>query len=283
MPPETLRQLLKRSPETHKYDYGHVLVAGGSPGMVGAPLLTAEAALRAGAGLVTIASQANVVDKLEKRVREVMTLRLPGDLPAAADALAEFVDKRKVAVVVIGPGLTADFTSLAPALLLKLHTPIVIDGGAIGAFRDKLDQLSAAGRRGQTLILTPHAGEYHKLTGSHPPTDRVKLRQTVSQFASGHKITLVFKGHHTLVAHPDGRVYENTTGNPGLATAGTGDVLTGVIAALLAQLPNDEPAAVEAAVYLHGLAGDLAAKAKTQPALIASDVINKLPAALKTL
>ncbi|HUY85041.1 MAG TPA: NAD(P)H-hydrate dehydratase [Candidatus Dormibacteraeota bacterium] len=276
MPPETLRQLLKRSPETHKYDYGHVLVVGGSPGMVGAPLLAAEAALRAGAGLVTIASHATAADKLEKRVREVMTLRLPADLSAAVDELAAFIKRRKVSVVVIGPGQTPDFAALSPALLSKIRIPVVIDGGALGAFQGKLENLKKAAH---PLILTPHAGEFQKLTGAKPPTGREQLRRVTAQFASEYQVTLVFKGHHTLVAHPDGQVYENTTGNPGVATAGTGDVLSGIIAALLAQVP-DTAQAVEAAVYLHGLAGDLAAKAKTEPGMIASDVIEQIPMAL---
>lgn len=281
LPVEILRKLRNRPPQTHKYDYGHVLIIGGAPGMVGAPLLAAEAALRSGAGLVTIASQADVVDKLEKRVREAMTLRLPPAVPAAADSIAEFADRRKVTTVVIGPGLSPAFTALAPALLSKINTlPVVIDGGAIGAFHDDLNKLAQAGRR-QPIILTPHAGEFRKLTGKTPPQERGPLKREVSEFAGGHSLTLVFKGHHSLVAHPDGTLYENSSGNPGLATAGTGDVLSGIIAGLIAQLPEDIPGAVEAAVYLHGLAGDLAARAKTQTSLIASDVIDYLPTAIK--
>lgn len=280
MPPETLRQLLKRLDDAHKYDFGHVLVVGGSPGMVGAPLLSAEAALRSGAGLVTIASHAEVIDKLEKRVREVMTLRLPRG-PSAVRQLADFIKNRKVSVAVIGPGMAPDFAPLSPALLLKIHIPMVIDGGALGAFQDWLDELRQAALRAQTLVLTPHAGEFQKLTGVKPPAG-AKLKQAVANFAEEYGVTLVFKGHHTLVGHPDGSVYKNTTGNPGLATAGTGDVLSGIIAALLSQLPNAGQA-VEAAVYLHGLAGDRAARAKTQPGMVASDVIEQIPAAFKAL
>ena len=280
-PKATLRQLLKRPVEAHKYDFGHVLVIGGSPGMVGAPLMAAEAALRAGAGLATVASHADVVDKLEKQVREVMTLRLPDDLAATTKQLVEFIDKRRVSVAVIGPGQSPDFASLAPALLSKIRIPTVIDGGALGAFDGQLDNLTKTAQ-GKILVLTPHAGEFHKLTGDRPPADREELKQVVSKFAAAHRVTLVFKGPNSLVAHPDGRVYENLSGNPGLATAGSGDVLSGVIAALLAQLPY-APAAVEAAVYLHGLAGDLAAQTKTQPAMIASDIIDQLPVALRSL
>lgn len=278
-PQATLRRLLKRRPDTHKYDYGHVLVAGGSPGMVGAPLLAAEAALRSGAGLVTVASRPEVIEKLEKRVREVMTLRLPAS--KTVDELLAFINERHVTVLVIGPGMAPDFAADSPALLSKINIPAVVDGGALGALAGRPGGLKQLVRR-TDLVLTPHAGEFHKLTGQWPPGEREKLRQAVADFARDNHLTLVFKGDHTLVAHPDGRVYENETGNPGLATAGTGDVLSGIIAALVAQLP-DLAAAVEAAVYLHGLAGDLAAQAKTQPALIASDVINQLASALSSL
>lgn len=246
--------------------------------MVGAPLLAAEAALRAGAGLATIASHANVIDKLEKRVREVMTLRLPDDPEKTVAELVEFIGKRKVSALVIGPGMAPDFAAVSPALLSKIHIPAVVDGGALGAFAGKLDGLKDTARR-TGLILTPHAGEFRTLTGEKPPAGRRGLKRTIAKFVHNQHVTLVFKGHRSLVAHPDGRIYENATGNPGLATAGSGDVLSGVIATAVAQLP-DMAAAVDAAVYWHGLAGDLAAKTKTQPALIASDIIEELPAAL---
>jgi hydroxyethylthiazole kinase-like uncharacterized protein yjeF len=282
MPPKVLRQLLERPLNANKYDFGHVLVVGGSPGMVGAPFLTAEAALRTGAGLVTVASHADVIDKLEKRVKEIMTLRLAGSLPVAADELETFVNERKVSVLVIGPGQAPDFAALAPVLLQKLTIPVVVDAGAIAALHNDLDLLKNAAVGNPNIILTPHAGEYYKLTGEKPPAEQAQLKQMAAQFARNFQVTLVFKGHQTLVAHPDGRVYENTTGNPGLATAGTGDVLSGTIAGILGQVADTGPA-VEAAVYLHGLAGDLAAATKTQPAMIASDVIDQIPAALRSI
>jgi len=274
----TWHKLLERPDGANKYDFGHVLVVGGSPGMVGAPFLAAEAALRTGAGLVTIASRADVIDKLEKRVKEIMTLSLSNDLPAAAEEIMSFIAARKVSVIVIGPGQSPDFSALAPMLLSKLNIPVIVDAGAIAAFHGHLDLLKEAAGQNQNIILTPHAGEYQKLTGNKPPTDHQKLRQEVSRFSKDHGVTLVLKGHPTLVAHPDGQLYENPTGNPGLATAGTGDVLSGVIAGILAQHITN----IEAAVYLHGLAGDLAARAKTQPGTIASDVIDQIPAALRS-
>ncbi len=250
--------------------------------MLGAPLLAGEAALRTGAGVVTIASHAEVIDKLEMRVREVMTLQLPVKNSEAVKVLTTFIRDRCVSVLVLGPGQNADFAKLNEPLLSNLDIPAVIDAGALNAFIGRLATLEKLADSNNQLILTPHAGEYQRLAGATLPTNRTQLRRTVSDFTRTQHLTLVLKGSQTLVCHPDGRLYENTTGNPGLATAGTGDVLSGVIAGLLAQgLPPNQ--AAEAGVYLHGLAGDLAAEIKTQPGLIASDVIHYLPTAFKSL
>jgi ADP-dependent NAD(P)H-hydrate dehydratase / NAD(P)H-hydrate epimerase len=261
---DKLRGVLERRPDSHKYDYGHVLVVGGSPGMVGAPLLVAMAALRIGAGLVTIASSADIIDKLENGVLEVMTLRLPKDGQAAAERLGKFIDERKVNVVAAGSGLADD--NVVRLVLPRLRVPAVLDAGA----------LSAHDTHQADVVLTPHAGELSRLISEDLPQDRKKLLQDK---AREWKVTLLLKGDHTIVAGGEGQFYVNDTGNPGLATAGTGDVLSGVIAGLLAQGLGSFEAA-KYGVYLHGLAGDLAAADKTQPGLIASDVIEYLPAAL---
>ncbi len=270
--------LLKRPADSHKYQYGHVLVVGGSPGMVGAPLLSAEAALRTGAGLVTIASAGDVTDKLERRVEEVMTLRLPGGVDEAAATIQDFIVRRKVSVLVFGPGLTPD--AVAADLLGKLlqisGLPTVIDGGGLGALSGRLGLLDDAG----DVILTPHTGEFRTLTGRELPSERADLKPLAIGFAQEHRAILVLKGEPTYVAHPDGACYENTTGNPGLATAGTGDVLSGIIAGMIAQHIKPSEAA-EAGVYLHGLAGDIAAAAKTQPGMTATDVIEAIPEAFR--
>lgn len=268
-----LAKLLRRHTGAHKYDFGHVLVVGGSAGMVGAPLLAGEAALRTGAGLVTIASHSEVVDKLEKRVREIMTLRIPAKAPGAIKMLNQFIRDRKVSVLIVGPGQDADFAKLNEALLRKLDIPVVIDAGAFTTFYKNLELLRYLAKLNANVILTPHSGEYQRLSAENVGT---------AEFAKNHHVTLVLKGHHSLVAHPDGTVFENTTGNPGLATAGTGDVLSGIIAGLLAQGLSTAEAA-ESGVYLHGLAGDLATETKTQPGMIASDIINHIPSALKSL
>ncbi len=265
-----LAGLLRRRADAHKYNFGHVLVVGGSPGMVGAPLLAGEAALRTGAGLVTIASHPEVIDKLEKRVREIMTLRIPPKASEAIKILNQFIRDRKVSVLIVGPGQDADFAKLNEALLRKVDIPVVIDAGAFTTFYKNLKLLKDLTKLNPNLILTPHSGEYQRLSAKEVGT---------AEFAKNHHVTLVLKGHQTLVTHPNGTLYQNTTGNPGLATAGTGDVLSGIIAGLLAQGLSTANAA-ECGVYLHGIAGDLTADTKTQPGMIASDVIEHIPASL---
>lgn len=247
--------------------------------MVGAPLLAAAAALRTGAGLVTVAAGAGVIDKLEKRVVEVMTKRLPDDNSEAFEALSDFIKARRVAVVAIGPGLDKARAGLAKELLGTLRLPIVLDASGLAAFNGNQAGLRNASRHNPSIILTPHHGEFERLTGSKLPADKAKIQKVVIDTAQATGTTIILKGHRSLVATPDGEIYVNSSGNPGLATAGTGDVLTGMVAGLLAQSFN----AFEAArygVYLHGSAGDIAARAKTEPGLIASDVIEAIPAAL---
>ncbi|HEX6258587.1 MAG TPA: NAD(P)H-hydrate dehydratase [Candidatus Saccharimonadales bacterium] len=276
-----LQKLLHRSKTANKYDFGHVLIVGGSPGMVGAPLLSGRAALRVGAGLVTIAADPQTTSRLDRRVEELMTHSLPNfNKPEiVAEAVQDFVDAHKVRVVIIGPGLATSVFECVLSIAERLKLPMILDGGGLAAFVGKGSQLSRITQSNLQVILTPHTGEFAKLIGSTMPEHR-KLAAVATEFAKSHKVTLVLKGYHTIVAHPDGSSYENRTGNPGLATAGTGDVLAGVIAGFLAQ-GVDVARAAEIGVYLHGLAGDLAAQAKTQPGVIASDVIELLPAALK--
>jgi NAD(P)H-hydrate epimerase len=275
-----LTRVLHRAPDSHKYNFGHVLIIGGSPGMVGAPLLSGKAALRSGAGLVTIASEQTVIDKLEGRVEELMTLALPKASGEADAVLQKFIIERKVTVLVLGPGLkpTLQIGNFIEKLIEQLSIPMVIDGGALSVLGSRLDELQKASS--STIILTPHLGEFKRLVDIDIPDKRSGLKPIAARFAEGYNVHLVLKGHPTYVAHPNGSVYENKTGNPGLATAGTGDVLTGLIAAFIAQGVYAQQA-IEMAVHFHGLAGDIAAKEKTEPGMIASDVIESIPAALK--
>lgn len=277
---EPLKRLFIRQPSTNKYDYGHVLVVGGTLGMVGAPFLSARAALRVGAGLATIASSANVIDKLERKVEEVMTLRLPADNQKAAQTLHTFIDERHVKAVAIGPGLDSARTALVKRLLETLAVPVVLDAGGLRAYDNDLAALRAASRHNPKIVLSPHQGEFRRLIGRELPAGKPAVKRLLIGTARATGTSIILKGAHSLVADAKGQCYVNSSGNAGLATAGTGDVLTGMIAGLLAQAFSPFEAAV-CAVYLHGLAGDLAAADNTEPGLIASDVSSYLPAALK--
>jgi hydroxyethylthiazole kinase-like uncharacterized protein yjeF len=277
---QPLRRLFARPPAANKYDYGHVLVVGGAPGMVGAPFLSARAALRIGAGLATIASSANVIDKLERQVEEIMTLRLPAGNRQAVQALQAFIGKRKVKALAIGPGLAASRTGLVKHLLATLAVPVVLDAGGLRAYDNDLADLRAAGRHNLRIVLLPHTGEFRRLIGRELPGSRTALKQLLADTAKATGTTIILKGDRSLVVGDKGRLYVNSSGNAGLATAGTGDVLTGMVAGLLAQA-FDPYEAASCAVYLHGLAGDLAAADTTEPGLIASDLIDYLPAALQ--
>lgn len=272
------KKILNRPSNSHKYDYGHVLIFSGSPGMVGAPPLVGKAALRIGAGLVTIASAPDVVDKLEKRVEEIMTLRVK-----ETSDLVEFIKDRKVNSLVIGPGLKPEAERLVLEILAITDLPSVIDGGAL-TILSKNNNLSSLQRKLNLLsknwALTPHSGEFQRFFQYRLPKDQTSLRPIAKKFAREHQLNLVLKGHPTLVAGPNVEVYINKTGGPGLATAGSGDVLSGMIAGLLAQ-GIELAEAAKAGVYLHGLAGDLATKTKTEAGLIASDIVEAIPAALR--
>lgn len=283
MDPALVQRLTHRPVNANKYDLGHVLIFGGSPGMVGAPLLTGMAALRIGAGLVTIASDKETAHALDRRVKEIMTLDLPSysQTKEASEKLTRFAAKHKVSAVVIGPGLKSEAAELARLLVAQIQLPLVLDAGGLVAFQSHLPQLQKAAQQNKSVIITPHGGEYAKLSGVAPKSAD-QLREHAAQFAKDHHVTLVLKDHATLVVHPEGKEWHNNSGNPGMATAGTGDVLSGVIAGLLAQ--HIEPAkAAEFGVYIHGLAGDVAAEAKTEAGLVASDIIEFLPEALKRL
>ncbi len=276
-----LSKLINRKDDTNKYSYGHVLIIGGSPGTVGAPLLSAMASLRIGAGLVTIASSINVIDKLEKRVLEAMTLRIPENENEAFDSLNKFIKERKISVVLIGPGLVNFNANLIKKLIANISIPTILDAGALTCFKDDLVKLKQASIRNKQFIFTPHDGEFKKLTGIELPSDIHSRKEVAALYSKEFEVVLVSKANKTLVAGPDGSIYENYTGNPGLATAGTGDVLAGIIAGLLAQGFTTFEAS-QLGVYLHGLAGDIAAQEKTQPGIIASDVIEYLPNALSS-
>jgi len=274
-------RLLKRYPDTHKGDYGHILVLGGSVGLTGAVCLSAQGALRMGAGLVTVGVPKSLNNIFEAKLTEVMSLPLEEDKGGLAleafDKIIEILNKIDVIVLGPGAGLGLSTRELVVKIIKETDKPIIVDADAITALASNIDILSK--RKADKLILTPHPGEFSRLVKLDKEEIGKKRKELVKKFALRYNLTLVLKGRRTLVG--DGKkLYENKTGNPGMATAGMGDVLSGIIAGMVSGGLNCFDAA-KFGVYLHGLAGDLAANDKTQNCLIASDVIEYLPQAIK--
>jgi NAD(P)H-hydrate epimerase len=268
--PGAFRHLLAPRPRSgYKGTFGHVLVVAGSPGKTGAAAMAGLSALRAGAGLVTVASAAAI-----PAAPELMT----ESLDAGLDALAE-----GKTVVAIGPGLGRhpETDALVSRAVQQLKQPLVLDADALGVLANPWPLAPGPRPPTRPLILTPHPGEMSRLTGqsiAEIEQDRVAAARS---FAIGHAVTLVLKGQRTVIAFPDGRVSINPTGTPAMGTGGSGDILTGLIAGLLAQFPNEPDAAVAAAVYLHGLAGEIGARALGEKCLIATDILEYLPDAME--
>ena len=279
-------RLLHRKLNSNKSDFGHVLVLAGSARFSGAAVLCAEAAMRAGAGLVTIGIPKSINTGIIKiKPKEIMTLPLAETIGGALSLksyrkIKEFVDN--IDVLAIGPGLSLDASTqaLVRKIIIATDKPIVIDADGLGALAGHLKSLCAIVHKPYAVIMTPHPGEMAKLLKTTVKNIQDNREAIAKKFAGEHKITLVLKGHKTIVAGPIGKLYINKTGNPGMSTAGSGDVLTGIIAAFLAQGLSSFEAA-KYGVYLHGLAGDLAAKEKTELSLISSDIIDKIPKAVK--
>jgi NAD(P)H-hydrate epimerase len=282
-----------RDVNSNKGMYGHVLVVGGSYGKAGAPAMASLAALRAGAGLVTAAVPGEIVSDIGRVAPELMVVALrefgaveKADAGFGTASVANMEKERLerilkgIKVVAVGPGLGQEGTTpeFVRGLVADCKLPMVVDADALNAFAGRADLLDGTGR---TMVLTPHPGEMARLAGmtvKEVEADRVGLAR---RFATEHKLTLVLKGWRTLVAHPDGRVAVNTSGNPAMAKGGSGDILTGMVAAMLAQFPDDVARAVEAAVYLHGLAGDFAARAMDEHTVLATDTVTHLADAFR--
>ncbi|MBI1791071.1 MAG: NAD(P)H-hydrate dehydratase [Acidobacteria bacterium] len=260
--PRHFRHLLApRSRGAHKGDFGHVLIAGGAAGKTGAAAMAGMAALRAGAGLVTVACAESNFTALAP---ELMTEPFPG-VPQGKDAVA------------IGPGLgtTPEAVALVRRAFAEWDQPMVVDADGLNALAGQDFRAGNALR-----VLTPHPGEMARLTG-RSGGDILQDRLGVARaFAHDRGVCLVLKGQRSLIAFPDGRVWINPTGTPAMATAGSGDILTGLIAGLLAQFPGEPDAVVAAAVYLHGLAGEIGARSRGEKCLVATDLLEFLPAAI---
>ena len=271
-----------RSPHGHKGDYGHALIVAGSVGKSGAAALASWAALRAGAGLVTAATPESVLATVAACTPEVMTEPLAATrvgsiaLRNLEGGYFDVLRKGKRAIG-IGPGLTtqAETSELVRAIVRERDLPIVLDADGLNAFAGRAMELRNA--RGN-LAITPHPGEMARLAGCG--TDNVQARriEVARKAAADWNCHVVLKGHQTVVAAPDGRIGVNSTGNPGMATGGTGDVLTGILAGLTAQYGAELwPSVLSLGVFLHGLSGDLAAKEVGEAPLMASDLIRFLP------
>ena len=284
--PKEIASLIGPRPrDSNKGMYGHVLVAGGALGKTGAAAMAGFSALRTGAGLVTAASPQSTLGVITSYHPELMTEPLSEtEIGSISKVALEEFDRiaDKKSVLAIGPGIsrhpsTAEFVR---TVVTKSQTPMVLDADGLNAFEGRTQGLSGHGR---TLVLTPHPGEMARLTGLSTAAiqrDRINVARS---FARDHKLTLVLKGDRTVISNADGEVWVNTTGNPGMATGGTGDILTGIIAGMLAQNPNRDFVAVLAAVYLHGLAGDVAEEAMSEHSLVATDLIRALPEAFRRL
>lgn len=270
---ESVRALVpERRADAHKGDFGHVLVIAGSRGKTGAAHLAAVGALRAGAGLVTVATPACCQQVVATLGVEYMTEGLPdtagGTLgPGALEALSRLSRD----VMAVGPGLGSgeDVRAFVRDLVEQATVPLVLDADAINAFAGEPGLLTA--RDGQEIVITPHPGEMARLLGISTADVQSHRLESASNLAATHGVYVVLKGHRTIIATPEGKVFINPTGNPGMATGGTGDVLTGIIAGWLAQVKDAEVACL-IGVYLHGAAGDLAADDEGQVSLTAGDL-----------
>jgi NAD(P)H-hydrate epimerase len=280
-----------RDVNSNKGMYGHVLVVGGSYGTAGAPAMASLAALRTGAGLVTAAVPRSIASDVGRIAAELMLAPLEqgtgnreqGTGAVSLEALSglqDVIKEKKISVLALGPGLSTrgEASAFALELVAKTKLPMVVDADALNAFAGHTELLNGEGR---VLVLTPHPGEMARLAGmtiKEVEADRIGLAR---RFATEHKLTLVLKGWRTLIAHPDGRIAVNTSGNPAMAKGGSGDILTGIVAAMLAQFPDDVVRAVEAAVYLHGLAADFAAPAMDEHTVLATDTVAHLSDAFR--
>ena len=279
-----------RPAESNKGNYGHVLVIGGSFGKAGAAAMAGMATLRAGVGLSTIATPASVLPTVAGFHPEVMTEPLAetdaGTIAVAALERVEALAKGK-SVLAIGPGISRvpDTSTFVRSLVQRSHIPIVLDADGLNAFEGRAEELNGKAR---TLVITPHPGEMARLAGCSIPDVQKDRLGVARKFAREHELIVVLKGHRTLVVQPDGKAWVNTTGNPGMSTGGTGDILTGMVAGLMAQMttqmkiaqhPNDVLSAVTAAVHLHGLAGDVMRKEVGEHSMVATDLLKGLPAA----
>ncbi len=267
---------LKRNPDSHKYDYGHVLVIAGSESMPGAGVLCCNGAMRAGAGLVTYAAEEDFLYNACSMSRpETMFF-----IYRSSSDIVEFIEKRKVSAAVIGPGLACEKTArkFIEKIIYSVEIPVVLDASAISVFNGKCARLKKSKAK---LILTPHAGEFSKLTGQDSDYVKKDKAFAADRFAEDNLLVCVLKGNNTAVCDGE-NIYVNYTGTPAMAKAGSGDVLGGMIAAF-ASVDSDLFEAAKFAVYIHGLAGEAAEREKGSAGVIASDIVENIPFVMRRL
>ena len=274
----------RRSADSHKGDYGHVLVIAGSKGKGGAAGLTSLAALRMGCGLVTLALPESCQKAFELHPLEVMTVSAPEtDVGTFALSAKNILlnHSRGMSAVAIGPGLSTEpeTVQLLRELLPIIDCPLIIDADAVNGLAQSLDTISQLKAE---AILTPHPKEMSRLIGIETPKILENRVEFASKFARDHSVIIVLKGAATIISQPNGLTTINPTGNPGMATAGSGDILTGIIASLVAQGFSTPKAAI-AGAYLHGLSGDIFAQKESQASLIAGDLLRTLPETMKRI
>ncbi len=272
-----------RPAASNKGNFGHVLVVGGSLGKAGAAAMAGMAILRSGAGLSTVAVPKSILSTVAGFHPELMTEPL-AETKAGSISLRALRSFDKLAegktVLAVGPGISRvlETSKLVRALVKKQNLPVILDADGLNAFAGHPTELNGKGR---SLVITPHPGEMARLLGSTVAAVQRDRINVARKFAKDHQVIVVLKGHRTLIADPSGNVWVNTTGNPGMATGGTGDILTGMTAGMVAQNPKRILEAVIAAVYLHGLAGDVAREQMGEHSLVATDLLQALPEAFR--
>ncbi len=277
-------QLRKRNPDSHKGSCGHLFALGASTGLSGALCLCVKAALRSGCGLVTAGVPESLNSIFEVKLTEVMSLPLKstaeGSLSQGAfDKIKEFSKKADALTLGCGASCNLSTRKLILKIIDQINKPQIIDADGINALSANPEVLKK--RTPEALILTPHLGEFSRLVKKDILYIKKTAKELAKEFALRYNLVLVLKGRRTIVTDGKG-LFENKTGNAGMATAGTGDVLTGIISSFVAQ-GIDLFEAAKIGVYLHGLAADIAVKDKTENCLIASDIIEYLPKAIKTM
>ena len=288
-----MKNIFKRNKDDYKNDFGHILVIAGSRNMPGAGVLCANGAITAGAGLVTFAFPESAYTGVCANIKpEIMLFPLEeknGKLTKnTKKQILDFIEKRKISSVAIGCGLGLKeknfVTDLIFTIIKKFDIFVTIDADGLNALEGKQKNymIKEFANAKAKIIITPHPKEFERISGYKYKNDDKYRKEITKNFAKNNNIVCVLKGHKTIVSDGN-KVYINGTGNPGMATAGSGDVLTGIISAVVCNKEKDLLQKVSTAVYLHGFAGDFAAKEKTETCLIASDIIEYLPKAFMNL